>query len=85
VLDVVDSVAVEPSRPPSVLVEAKSASKKESPSGQEITSSTARFRRNPAVLDALIHYKRTEAMVLSISWSKPDGWMLVDRAKERFS
>ena len=62
-LDVVDSVAVEPSRPPSVLVEAKSASKKESPSGQEITSSTARFRRNPAVLDALIHYKRTVAIV----------------------
>ena len=62
-LDVVDSVAVEPSRPPSVLVEAKSASKKESPSGQEITSSTARFRRNPAVLDALIHYKRTDAVL----------------------
>jgi hypothetical protein len=63
VLDVVDSVAVEPSRPPSVLVEAKSAPKKESPSGQEITSSTARFRRNPVVLDALIHYKRTDAVL----------------------
>ena len=28
---------------------------------------------------------RAEAMVLSINWSKPEGWMLVERARERFS
>jgi hypothetical protein len=37
------------------------------------------------VLNIPYKYKRTEAMVLSINWSKPEGWMLVERARERFS